>query len=142
MVKLIITSLMSGLTLALAASSIAGAENTLLQRDIGCDYCIPVTQAILDLEEGFDVALTGAMENACSLLPVDVAGCKNYIDVYGNMIGKYLGQDRFETVPRIDSYQIRHIFYTSTTLIYVFTLDRIGSSLDPLVGNILGTPEA
>lgn len=47
----------------------------------------------MDFEEGFDVALTGAMENACSLLPVDVAGCKNYIDVYGNMIGKYLGQD-------------------------------------------------
>ena len=65
---------------------IASAENVLLQRDTGCDQCVQVIGAIFESKDRLEGTLIGAMENTCSLLPMDTTQCKNYIDVYANQV--------------------------------------------------------
>ncbi|GAB1205179.1 hypothetical protein APSETT445_003849 [Aspergillus pseudonomiae] len=95
MVKLIILPFMSGLTLALAATSITAADNALLRRDFECDSCTLVTGEIIGQlgDERDGAAVVQAMEKACPVLPMDPAECQNYIDVYGNMMVQLIQQN-------------------------------------------------
>ncbi|KAE8365506.1 hypothetical protein BDV27DRAFT_126672 [Aspergillus caelatus] len=94
MVKLIIPSLMGGLTLALAANIpvVPGSADNLLRRDLGCNICTQVLEPILALEPEPN-AIVGALDNACRSLPVDRQKCENFVSVYGSLIINLVQQD-------------------------------------------------